>query len=494
MKRLLSRLLTGAFLLAFVALPHQTRAEDEPETEASDLAGKTAPDFSLDLLGGGTFKLSEHRGKEIVVLDFWATWCGPCVYALPIVTEVTAAYKDKGVVFVAMNQAEDAKTIEKFLADSKLAIAVALDRDAKAGRAYDVQGIPTTVIIDKQGKVQVVHVGASPNLKVKLVKQLDDLLAGKSLIPVKELSVTDLTGLEAVWSAPGKFGGLAADGGTVYALNNRGQCTVLNAKGEPVREFPMEGQKGFLRAARFSPNAERGLVSFDPWGADLKAWDAQGKELWSYPGGDGVVDVWPASLKEDGAEQIVVGYSGGIHVLNGQGKPLWKSGNLSGVSRVCSGVLELGAPAAVLAVSKKGVHLLGSDGKRQPDLAADLRPAMVRVVPASNGHPAETIVGGSSEDGEMLIAMNSKGKELWRTAASSGKGHIDSACPAPGQPWLAVSMRGGRVFVVDADSGKIVAESNGEASRAEVAWLEASSGPLLVVTGRDALHAYRLVK
>ena len=155
-------------------------AGDEP---ALKLKGKPAPDFSIDLLGGGKTTLAEHKDKDVVILDFWATWCGPCVQALPIVTQVAKDYAAKGVVFYAVNQQEDAATIEPFLKDHKLDIKVALDKDGAVGGAFRVTGIPQTVIIGKDGLVKVVHIGASPTLKADLSRDLDKVLAAQPAAP-----------------------------------------------------------------------------------------------------------------------------------------------------------------------------------------------------------------------------------------------------------------------------------------------------------------------
>ncbi len=133
----------------------------EPDEPATIPPGKPAPDFKLDLLGGGQMTLSQHKGKEIVILDFWASWCGPCRQSMPIIEEVAAAYKDKGVVLYAVNQEEPPATIQKFLAAQKLNVTVALDKDSAVGAQYGATSIPLTVIVGKDGTVQAVHVGLS---------------------------------------------------------------------------------------------------------------------------------------------------------------------------------------------------------------------------------------------------------------------------------------------------------------------------------------------
>lgn len=156
---------------------------EEGQPEAEGLTGKPAPAFTLELLGGGKASVpAENAGKTVVVLDFWATWCGPCRRALPVVANVTAEFKDKGVVFYAVNQQEQAADVKSYLEKEKIACPVALDADGKVGKAYQVQGIPQTVLIGKDGTVQAVHIGLIPDLEKTLRKQIETLVEGKSLI------------------------------------------------------------------------------------------------------------------------------------------------------------------------------------------------------------------------------------------------------------------------------------------------------------------------
>ena len=152
--------------------------EEDEEPDPEELIGEDAGDLTLPVLGGGEFDLSKHVGKNVVVLDFWATWCGPCVKALPEVMKATDPLKDKGVVLVAVNQGEEAKQINKFLKRKKWeGLKVALDNEDISSDAFLVSGIPQTVIIDKKGIVRHVHVGYSPNIGKRLRKELDAILA-----------------------------------------------------------------------------------------------------------------------------------------------------------------------------------------------------------------------------------------------------------------------------------------------------------------------------
>ena len=142
----------------------------------SALVGKPAPVFDLELLQGGRFKLAEMKGK-VVVLDFWATWCGPCLAAMPQVDRAARAFADQGVQLVAVNLEEAPKQIKSMLERHKLDLTVALDRDGVVAAKYQANAIPQTVIIDKEGVVSRVFIGGSAQLE----DQIRDAL--KSLLP-----------------------------------------------------------------------------------------------------------------------------------------------------------------------------------------------------------------------------------------------------------------------------------------------------------------------
>ncbi|MFA4945400.1 MAG: DUF2092 domain-containing protein [Lentisphaeria bacterium] len=155
-------------------------AEPTPEAADQALLGKPAPTFKLEQLAGGSFNLADQRGK-ILILDFWATWCGPCKRSLPMLTELAATFRDQGVLFRAVNQEEPAETVRGFLDTLKLDCPVLLDPDGAVGERYRVTAIPKTVLIGPDGTVQAIHVGFAPDIKQTLTGQIQALLAGKKL-------------------------------------------------------------------------------------------------------------------------------------------------------------------------------------------------------------------------------------------------------------------------------------------------------------------------
>jgi thiol-disulfide isomerase/thioredoxin len=151
----------------------------EPEPHA--LLGKPAPQIDLELLDGGKLDLASFKDKNVVILDFWATWCGPCVRAMPIIDKVAEKYKDKGVLLFAVNIQEMPDEIKKFLEEAEIEVAVALDKEGATAQAYLANAIPQTVIVGKDGSVQVVKIGVSPDLETALTTDLEALLEGKDV-------------------------------------------------------------------------------------------------------------------------------------------------------------------------------------------------------------------------------------------------------------------------------------------------------------------------
>jgi thiol-disulfide isomerase/thioredoxin len=131
----------------------------------------SAPDIELPLLNGGKMRLSQLRGKKAVVLDFWATWCGPCKQAMPAVAEVAQQWRSRGVDFYAVNMAEDQSTVQEFARRQGMSIPVALD-NGSAAQAFGVSGIPHLVVIGRDGSIRSVHTGASSNLRDTLSAEL----------------------------------------------------------------------------------------------------------------------------------------------------------------------------------------------------------------------------------------------------------------------------------------------------------------------------------
>jgi len=119
-----------------------------------DIPTKTidSADFSLDSLSGAKLSLGSLKGK-LVFLNFWATWCGPCNIELPAIKVLYERLKSKGLVVLAVDLAEDRKTVERFVRAKGMQFPVVLDATGQVGALYGASSIPTTFIIDRSGKI-----------------------------------------------------------------------------------------------------------------------------------------------------------------------------------------------------------------------------------------------------------------------------------------------------------------------------------------------------
>jgi len=127
--------------------------------------GRTAPSINLTTTDGTTVALAELRGQPVLV-NFFATWCGPCRSEMGYLQSVynDAAFKQAGLKLLEVNIQEDAATVQQFLAANGLTFPVLLDSNAVAARAYNVNGIPASFFIDKNGIIQKVKIGAYADL------------------------------------------------------------------------------------------------------------------------------------------------------------------------------------------------------------------------------------------------------------------------------------------------------------------------------------------
>ena len=160
-------------------LPPASTATEERKNGPEQMKGNKAPAIKTQLVNGQKFELSDHKGK-VVILDFWASWCGPCVQGLPIMQKVCSSFDQEKVRFVAVNQGENKKTINKFLKNKNLTeLTVALDKTSSVGDSFMVKGIPQTVVIDQDGIVRFVHVGFGPDSGSQLKNEITELLSEK---------------------------------------------------------------------------------------------------------------------------------------------------------------------------------------------------------------------------------------------------------------------------------------------------------------------------
>ena len=133
-----------------------------------------ALEFTLPQLDGKLVSLSDLRGR-VVVMEFWATWCGPCRFSLPSLEVIGKRYRDQGVTVLLVNQGESAQQVRRW-AKQRFTSPILLDENSRVGHGYGVRGMPRLVIVDQRGRVVYEHEGYGGGLEVNLSRILDSLL------------------------------------------------------------------------------------------------------------------------------------------------------------------------------------------------------------------------------------------------------------------------------------------------------------------------------
>lgn len=144
-----------ALLLAACSSPAGPRTSNVKPTGDR----RNAPDFSLKDENGKTVRLSDYRGK-VVLLNFWATWCGPCKMEIPWFVEFERSHKDQGFAVLGISMDEDGwQAVKPFISEEGINYRVLLGNDSISELYGGVESLPTTFMIDRDGKVAAIHVG-----------------------------------------------------------------------------------------------------------------------------------------------------------------------------------------------------------------------------------------------------------------------------------------------------------------------------------------------
>lgn len=141
--------------------------------------GTPAPALDLELLGGGKLNLKAHVGRDIVVLNFWATWFPTGVESLPTIAAFAKEFQERGVVIYNLNMAEPADLVERYVKAQPYTMTVVLDPDGVALEPYAVRALPFSVVIGKDGAIRAVNAGDLRGFKDRFRQQIEEALAGK---------------------------------------------------------------------------------------------------------------------------------------------------------------------------------------------------------------------------------------------------------------------------------------------------------------------------
>ncbi len=135
---------------------------------------KPAPDFTLKSMSGENVKLSELRGN-VVMINFWASWCGPCRQEMPLLDEFYKKYSKLGFVLLGVNVEEDSSKAANYLKEVPVSFPILYDNTNAVSKMYDIDAMPSTVLVDRNGNMRFLHRGYKPgdeNEYKKLMKKL----------------------------------------------------------------------------------------------------------------------------------------------------------------------------------------------------------------------------------------------------------------------------------------------------------------------------------
>ena len=157
--------LLGAILVIFTA---STLA-------ASSLEGQVAPDFVLKSATGENLRLSEYRG-DVILINFWATWCGPCRQEMPILDDLYGRYQRVGFNLLGVNIDEDSRRAMQMVQELGVNFPVLFDENKEVSKLYEVEAMPVTILVDREGIVRHVHHGYKPGYEEKYLTEIRSLL------------------------------------------------------------------------------------------------------------------------------------------------------------------------------------------------------------------------------------------------------------------------------------------------------------------------------
>ena len=161
----LRSIVLGALITAFAAT----------SIASSGLAGQVAPDFVLKSSTGENLRLSEHRG-DVVMINFWATWCGPCRQEMPLLDDLYSRYERVGFSLLGVNIDDDSRRAMQMIEDLGVNFPVLFDEAKEVSKLYEVEAMPVTILVDREGVVRHVHHGYKPGYEDKYLTEIRALL------------------------------------------------------------------------------------------------------------------------------------------------------------------------------------------------------------------------------------------------------------------------------------------------------------------------------
>jgi peroxiredoxin len=134
-----------------------------------------APDFTLKSLEGSNLRLEEYRG-QVVLINFWASWCGPCRQEMPLLDRLHHRYEDTGFAVLGVNVEGEVEPAQDIVDKTNVTFPILIDEAQKVSELYNLQAMPSTVVVDRDGVVRYIHLGYKPGDEAKYVEVVKKLI------------------------------------------------------------------------------------------------------------------------------------------------------------------------------------------------------------------------------------------------------------------------------------------------------------------------------
>jgi len=489
-------------------------------------------DFSFTRLDG-TEVTKESLAGKVVVIDFWATWCGWCFKGLPNLETVYQQYKDRDdIVFLAVStDTPDVKDSALFAAwkEANLTIPIARDTKRFSASVFHVEGLPTTYLLGRDNHVHHVDIGYQENTVTELPRKLDVLLNGgdlndfesaapaaedTSMTPIPPRDEPAALRIEPLWECvelkqPGNVLVVAESGGTSRLLVHDGWQTIveLGSDGQVLARHTLDLPQGaavtFLRTAVDGAGHRLYLASAAAQ-QQVHVFDDGFSRLLSYPDTqhDGIGDAALGDLDGDGQSELVLGYRGlaGLHRVELDGTRAWRNPLENVFSLALLGPDARGA-STILAADGQGA-VVAVDAAGNTLQRALLENRFVRLLHAddvdADGLADLCCVTVSQPGLETTIGLSREGEEMWSYDLPPGI-HSNPALEmltsgrllaSPGRQWV-LAGADGSIHLLAAD-GTLVDRFHYGAALNGLAVAELPSGPALIVATADAVTAWRV--